>query len=453
MAPEATECPAHKANGKDWTVTQREVDEVIDQTKLVGIPHPPHAHYFGLLGHLPQLDRVFPPRTYWGFMEKYGAIMQLDLGIWNYTGLALPRIFVGSHGLMNELMDDRRFKKFTNISPTGIRAILGDGLITAEMEEKNWGKARRVLVPAFGPTNLRKMFDDMVELSSQLVLKWDRFGPEQENDVTEDAKRLAIDTIGLCTFGYRFNEFYYREHHPFVIQMQQALIESGKRGARTPMLNVFYYRAEQGRQENIAKMAELTTKIVQDRIKHPNPDATDLLNSMLNEVDRETGEKLSIDNIGFQIPSFLSVGSETLSAALSLSYYYLCSNPGKLLKAQEEVDQVVGEGIITVDMLPKLTYLTACMKEAIRLQPPTAILNRTALRDTVMGGKYFVKKGQMVSALPRYVHRDPNVWGEDADEYRPERMLEGGAKRLPFNAWQPVSIALYPYLCFVSDVR
>jgi len=445
-------CPAHNheevPNGKDRSHTQHVEHEPIDQSKLAKIPHPSHQYYFGFLGHLPELDRIFPPRTYWNFMDTHGEIMQLDLGMWNYLSEVIPRIFIGNHALMSELMDDKRFIKFTHISPTGIRELLGDGLVTAELSEKNWWKAHRLLAPAFGPLGLRKMFDDMVEISSQMVLKWDRFGPGHEIDLTDDTKRVAIDTIGLCTFGYRFNEFYTQEHHPFVGQLQQALVESARRGGRTPLVNrLFYTRANQLRLENMAKVTELCNKILQDRINHPNPDATDFLNLMLNDVDQESGEKLSIENIQFQIPTFLSIGTEMLSASLSFVLYYLCANPEVQLKAQQAVDQVVGDKVLTADMLPKLTYLDACIKEALRLQPPTAILNRTSVRDTVLGDKYLVKKGQMVSALPRHVHRDRKVWGEDADEFRPERMLKEGRLVLPpNNAWKPVSISHWSHL-------
>ncbi len=35
-------------------------------------------------------------------------------------------------------------------------------------------------MPVFGPIQIRKMFPDMLDLVSQLVLKLDRMGPENE---------------------------------------------------------------------------------------------------------------------------------------------------------------------------------------------------------------------------------------------------------------------------------
>ena len=52
-----------------------------------------------------------------------------------------------------------------------------------------------------------------------MVLKWDRLGPKHEIECSDDLTRLAFDTIGLCAFGYRFNEFYSDHAHPFAQQM------------------------------------------------------------------------------------------------------------------------------------------------------------------------------------------------------------------------------------------
>jgi cytochrome P450/NADPH-cytochrome P450 reductase len=59
----------------------------------------------------------------------------------------------------------------------------------------------------------------MRDIASQLVLKWARHGPENRILATDDFTRLTLDTLSLCTMGYRFNSFYSKEMHPFVDAM------------------------------------------------------------------------------------------------------------------------------------------------------------------------------------------------------------------------------------------
>lgn len=115
--------------------------EPIDHSKLVKIPHPPE-HLFGLLGNLPDLEPAFFVRSLWNFAEVYGEIYEVNLGA--------QTIAVGSQELVNEACDQTRFKKVPKASLTELRALLGDGLVTAFLEEPNWGKAHRLLMPTFG---------------------------------------------------------------------------------------------------------------------------------------------------------------------------------------------------------------------------------------------------------------------------------------------------------------
>ena len=80
---------------------------------------------------------------------------------------------------------------------------------------------------------------------------------------------------------------------------------------------------------------------------------------MLNGVDPKTGEKMTEDSVIDNMITFLIAGHETTSGLLSFAFYYMLKNPKAYEKAQEEVDEVVGKGPITVEHLNKLPYLNA----------------------------------------------------------------------------------------------
>ena len=82
------------------------------------------------------------------------------------------------------------------------------------------------------------------------------------------------------------------------------------------------------------------------------------------------------------------------------------------------------------------------MRETLRLAPTASARGAEPKEDTILIGgdgdpsnpankRYEVKKGQPI-VIQEYIQmRDPAVWGEDADEFRPERMLGGAFEKLP----------------------
>ena len=117
-------------------------------------------------------------------------------------------------------------------------------------------------------------------------------------------------------------------------------------------------------------------------------------------------------------------------------------NPAAYQAAQREVDEVVGRGPVTVEHMSQLPYLTACLRETLRLTPSVISNSLEPLPTTrewpvlLGGGKYEVQKGQSLVALNFKMHRDPTIYGEDADNFRPERMLDEAFAKLPPNAWK-----------------
>lgn len=115
--------------------------------------------------------------------------------------------------------------------------------------------------------------------------------------------RLAFDTIGLCFFNYRFNDFYSENVHPFAHQMTEVLLEAAKRGNRSRLQTSMSIWSTAKMQENIDAMHKLCKEIIAERKAHPQPDVDDLLNTMLNAADPVTGEKLDDENVCIQICS------------------------------------------------------------------------------------------------------------------------------------------------------
>lgn len=190
--------------------------------------------------------------------------------------------------------------------------------------------------------------------------------------------------IGLCAFGFRFNNFYSEHSHPFVEQMVEVLIEAGRRSNRLTVENKLRVFAAAKLQDNVKKMHDLCDEIIADRIAHPQPDALDLLNPMLNGVDKETGEKMTRESVRYNMVTFLVAGHETTSGTLGFLFYHLLRNPEKYLRAQKEVDEVLGDGPMEGKHLSQLVYIKFAIFEALRFLGPIALTGKQPLKSTVL---------------------------------------------------------------------
>ncbi|KAJ7851068.1 fatty acid hydroxylase [Mycena olivaceomarginata] len=368
----------------------------------VQIPQPPSIPF---IGNVTALDKDVPLNSFILLAKTYGEIYQLNI-------LGTTIISINSYALANEVSDEKRFKKQVAGGLLEVRNLVGDGLFSAFNDEPDWAIAHRLLMGAFGPMAIKGMIEEMRDICDQLILKWERFGPQAVLDPAEDFTRLTFDTIAYCSMSYRMNSFYFDKPIPFVVAMGDFLAECDLRASRPRVLQAVLGKNTKY-QQDINLMKDLANQIVAEREANPI-DKKDLLNTMLHSSDPQTGKKMSSDSISRNLITFLIAGHETSSGMLTFAIYHLLKTPAALRKVRAEIDAVIGDRPAQTDDLSNMPYLTAVMRETLRLTPTAGKRGVTPLEDTTLGGgKYF------------------------AEEFRPERHLDGKFEALPPNAWQP----------------
>jgi cytochrome P450/NADPH-cytochrome P450 reductase len=121
---------------------------------------------------------------------------------------------------------------------------------------------------------------------------------------------------------------------------------------------------------------------------------------------------------------------------------YLLKNSQAYAKARKEVDDAVGKGPIRPGDLKKMKFLAACLREALRLSPTATALSKQINPEShqnfaFLGDGYKVESTDRILVLLGKTQRDVNVYGEDAAEFKPERMLDEKFNSLPDGAWKP----------------
>ncbi|MCX5205534.1 cytochrome P450 [Streptomyces sp. NBC_00237] len=348
-------------------------------------------------------------------------------------------VVVGGLDLVTELADETRFRKNVHADLVEIRQIAGDGLFTAFAHEPNWQKAHDILMPAFSLGAMRGYHATMLGVARSLIAKWDRAAGSSAVDVPADMTRLTFDTIGLCGFGYDFESFRSEEAHPFVGAMGRALAFTQAKSESLPGTEIFRRKQAERFRKDAALMTDLVDEVIRQRRASGDTSTDDLLGRMLHTRDAATGEPLDDLNIRHQVITFLIAGHETTSGALSFALHYLTKHPEVLARAQAEVDTLWGDAETpspSYGDVGKLTYLRQVLNESLRLWPTAPAFAVEPLEDTVIGGRYPVRKGETLMVLIPALHRDP-AWGENVELFDPERFSPEREAERPVHLFKP----------------
>ncbi|POS74692.1 cytochrome P450 CYP4/CYP19/CYP26 subfamilies [Diaporthe helianthi] len=181
--------------------------------------------------------------------------------------------------------------------------------------------------------------------------------------------------------------------------------------------------------------------------------------SFIDALAEQTQDKTVLRDQCFNV---LLAGRDTTGCCLSWSMRLLARHPQVLRRLRDEVATVCGLGPGSPppardDLKPlRMPYLSLVVKEVLRLYPSVPVNSREAIRLTTLpvggGGDgkapILVRPGQAVGYCVYAMHRRKDIYGDDAEAFRPERWEEDrlrdvGWAYLPFNGG--------PRLCLGQD--
>ncbi|KAM5351200.1 hypothetical protein ACJ41O_003923 [Fusarium nematophilum] len=122
----------------------------------------------------------------------------------------------------------------------------------------------------------------------------------------------------------------------------------------------------------------------------------------------------------------VAAGGDTTAATLCAVVYYLAKNEGPYEKLRYELDRANLTTPAQWKDLKDLTYLDAIIREALRVCPGVAL----APERLVPEGGYalpdgrFMPAGTKVGLNPAVTNRDSSIFGDDVDDFIPERWLK-----------------------------
>ncbi|KAI1258794.1 cytochrome P450 [Xylariaceae sp. FL1019] len=248
----------------------------------------------------------------------------------------------------------------------------------------------------------------------------------------------VADIMGDMTFSQHWNVQRHKKNRHFVHDLPKGVAGIHLVGhmqwlLRFNLHTIVFKHLIQG----VTKLMALSRQFADTRAKKTNYD--DIWASLLESKDLETGKCFSHEELVSEASLFIIGGTDGMITALTSTLFYLTHNSKALVELTREIRKTYSEPPFVdpherdrVDCpirfgsreLQNITYLSACIDEAMRLSPPVpSILPRVVgPGGIVVDGQYFPEGIDL--GIPHYtLHRSPEHFPQPL-EYKPERWLQ-----------------------------
>ncbi|KAF6154234.1 hypothetical protein GIB67_001130 [Kingdonia uniflora] len=152
-----------------------------------------------------------------------------------------------------------------------------------------------------------------------------------------------------------------------------------------------------------------------------------MMESNFKEIKENNGSKklgMSLHEIIEECKLFYFAGQETTSTLLVWTMVALSMHPEWQVLAREEVLQIFEQRAPEFDELTHLKIVPMILYEVLRLYPPLVLLTRRTDKEMKLG-KIILPAGVRVALPILFIHHDREIWGEDVDQFNPERFRKG----------------------------
>ncbi|BBN15559.1 protein MpCYP735-like [Marchantia polymorpha subsp. ruderalis] len=393
------------------------------------------------------VDRLFPHYRLW--TQKFGPRFLFWLGL-------EPVIFETDPDLIKEVFSSDHKGAFAKFGPqTALsKKVTGDALFA--LNGTKWLHRRRAVRPVFQGEQLQGLVEPIMMSTKTILLdKWDRLLAGSREccieDIVPHIAALTGDVVARTLFRSSYEDSNHAfEQHKELVKLEfyrQPLPCSWTPGSITSYISVSFQRFRRRRelhasiQTTIKRMVDKAIAEESQRSDYVHKDFLSLLlavNHLPGTIDG--GFQMSKTDLTHEARSFYTAGYQAPATTLNWIMMLLANNPIWQERIYEELREVCGvDGILTMQMVNKLNNLSMVVFEALRLYTPAPETARTAVRDVQLG-KLRIMKGTSISICIPKLHRLPEFWGDDANEFRPERFKDGvsAARKHPV-AYMPFS--------------
>ncbi|TFK72446.1 cytochrome P450 [Pluteus cervinus] len=431
------------------------------------------------------LGTVFPPRGCMGdfyaafsLYKKYGSTCLSSVVLWG----AVPTYWLSDADAIKAVTADR--STFTK-DVQAYEALNMYGLNILSVDGPEWKKHRTIANPAFNDSNNNLVWKQTISIANewfsdidQQLMQNKKLGdPTTLVDLSSVLARITLSVIAFAGFGRRapWSEDIETPGGQ-VMTFKPAVIGATKSVIPYVVTPTWLY--------NLAKRVRipLLTSAGQyfdalkvhmlEVISHSRAKAADgkgfeleaallrnLVQANMIEGMAQGCKLLSDDELLADMFAFLLAGHDTLAHSMTFAIELLSLYPEVQDKVREEAACLWPDGFPCSESVGRykesmnqLGYTTAVFQESLRLHPAVPRLSKIVQRDTILPTRQFssgpdgaiedvmcseihVKPGNTIIIDIVGLQRNPIHWGNDAEEFKPERFIDTPTYHWPRNAF------------------
>jgi cytochrome P450 len=373
------------------------------------VPPGPRGH--PILGSVVDIQRD-NVQTFMDAFRRYGDIV-------HFRGPLTFNLLIHPDYVKHVLHDNNRNYQRPTFVSDKLKTIVGDGLVANEGDV--WLRSRRLAQPAFHRQKISAFATMMTDTTAEMLDTWQRRPAGERFDIKSAMMHLTLTNLAKALFKADWGKHVAALEPAVAVALSQTFtrLTSPIDPQRFPLPGTRTFN------KALETLDQLIYPMIAERRRTASTDESpDLMTLLIQARDEETGDVLNDRQVRDEVTGFFIAGHETVSSALTWTWYLLSMNPEAWYRVVAEVQQVLGDRTPTMDDLPRLEYITMVLNEAMRLYPPIWVLMRSPQEDDQVGD-YDLPAGSTVVLCPYVTHRHPGFWenpeGFDPERFTPER--------------------------------
>jgi len=340
-------------------------------------------------------------------------------------------------GMKRVMLDNLGNYPKSEIMRRMLRPAIGESLFNADGADWKW--QRQAVAPVFTHRNVVALAPAMSATAERAVARLRQSGGRAE--LVKEMLTATFDVI--CDVALSGREHFDSE------TFAKAITQYFQTAGRASLLDFlgfpewFPRPGELLAGSSVRTMHSMVAAAIDARRKHATGVADDLLDHMLAAQDPETGQRMSPQDLIYNMQFFIVAGHETTALALSWALYLLANSPEHQERARAEVTAHLNGRTAEAADLVAMPFIQQVLEEAMRLYPPVGLLARNVLAEDELCGR--VMKPNDILFLPIWaLHRHELLW-DRPELFDPNRFDPAGPKRdkyqyLPFGAGPRVCV-------------